>query len=98
MLLMTGNNMNEKLVKLLVEEKALVKLLKTVGEGSYHTRELLGIIGEWGYGHKLLVKAHRLGLVDRERIKRDGRGNWRIYNKLSKKGREVIRLAEQIGV
>ena len=41
------------LVKILVEEKALVKLLKTIGRGrEYATRALLTKVGAYGYGHK----------------------------------------------
>lgn len=44
-----------RLVKILVEEKALVKLLKTIGRRrEYATRELLTKLGAYGYGHKLL--------------------------------------------
>ena len=38
-----------RLVKILVEEKALVKLLKTIGRGrEYATRELLTKLGAYG--------------------------------------------------
>jgi hypothetical protein len=49
-----------RLLKILVEEKALVKLLKTIGSGrEYPTRELLTKLGAYGYGHKLLLKAQK---------------------------------------
>ncbi len=98
MLLLNGNIMKQGLFKLLVEEKAIVRLLKTIGKGRYHTRELLSTLGEWGYGHKLLMKAYKLGLIEREKTRPEGRGNWRVYNRLTRMGREVIRLAEEIGV
>ncbi len=42
-----------RLLKILVEEKGLVKLLKTIGAGkAYPTRELLTKLGAYGYGHK----------------------------------------------
>jgi hypothetical protein len=51
-----------RLVKILVEEKALVKLLKTIGRGrECATRELLTKSGAYGYGHKLLLKAQKKG-------------------------------------
>ena len=98
MLLISGNIMNNDMLKMRVEEKAVVRLLKTISDGNYHTRELLNILGEWGYGHKLLMKAYKLGLVHRERTRHEGRGNWRVYNRLTKKGKQVIRLARQIGI
>jgi hypothetical protein len=79
-------------LKILIEEKAMVKLLKTIGDKEYHTRELLKKLGAYGYGHKLLIKAERIGLVERRTNKN------RMYNTLTKKGKEVIKLAKQIGV
>ena len=44
-----------RLLKILVEERGLVRLLKTLGIGrGYPTRELLTKLGAYGYGHKLL--------------------------------------------
>jgi predicted transcriptional regulator len=79
-------------LKILIEEKAMVKLLKTIGDKEYHTRELLKKLGAYGYGHKLLIKAERIGLVERRTNKN------KMYNTLTKKGKEVIKLAKQIGV
>ena len=70
----------------------MVKLLKTICDKEYHTRELLKKLGAYGYGHKLLIKAERIGLVERRTNKN------RMYNTLTKKGKEVIKLAKQIGV
>ena len=70
----------------------MVKLLKTIGDKEYHTRELLKKLGAYGYGHKLLIKAERIGLVERRTNKN------KMYNTLTKKGKEVIKLAKQIGV
>ena len=96
MLLLIGNIMKPESLKLLIDEKAVVRFLKTIGDGRYHTRELLNMLGEWGYGHKLLLKAYKLGLIDREKVKPEGKGNWRVYNKLAKRGKEVVRMAEEI--
>ena len=90
--------MKQDIIKLLIEERAVVRLLVTIRDREYHTRELLNMLGEWGYGHKLLLKAYKLGLIDRKRVKPKGKGNWRVYNKLTKKGKEVIRLAQRIGI
>ena len=76
-----------RLLKILIEERALVRLLKTIDDKDYHTRELLKKMGAYGYGHKLLLKAEKIGLVQR-----------RTNNTLTKKGREIIKLANQIGV
>jgi hypothetical protein len=80
---------NIKLLKVLIEERALVRLLKTIGNKEYHTRELLKTLGGYGYGHKLLLKAHNDKLVERRIIKN------RRYNKLTKKGKQVINMAKQ---
>ena len=85
-----------RLVKILVEEKALVKLLKTIGRGrEYATRELLTKLGAFGYGHKLLLKAQKKGLVERKTVKNkvfnkrkencnDCKGNRRLIDSLNK--------------
>ena len=81
-----------QLLRLIVEEKALLKVLKTIGAHEYHTRELLKKVGAYGYGHKLLLEAEKKGLVKRRIVKN------RMYNKLTKKGQDLIKLARQIGV
>jgi hypothetical protein len=82
-----------KLLKVLVEQKALVRLLKTIGPGRrYATRELLTKLGAYGYGHKLLLKADKLGLVDRKTVKN------KIFNSLTGDGKKIIALAKEIGV
>jgi predicted membrane chloride channel (bestrophin family) len=86
------HNTKNTLLKLLIQEKALVRLLKTIGREEYHTRELLKKLGAYGYGHKLLLRAQKNGLVQRRTIKN------KIYNKLTKKGRDLVKLAVRIGV
>jgi len=83
-----------RLLKILVEEKALVKLLKTIGAGkAYPTREeLLTKLGAYGYGHKMLLKAEKRGLVDRKSVKN------KVFNKLTEDGKKLVKLAREIGV
>ena len=82
-----------KLLKVLVEQKALVRLLKTIGPGrGYATRELLTKLGAYGYGHKLLLKADKLGLVDRKTVKN------KVFNTLTSEGKKLVILAKEVGV
>jgi len=82
-----------RLLKILVEEKALVKLLRTIGQGKgYPTRELLTKLGAYGYGNKLLLKAHKRGLVDRKTVKN------KVYNSLTSDGRKIVTIAREIGL
>ena len=82
-----------KLLKVLVEQKALVKLLKTIGAGKgYSTRELLTKLGAYGYGHKLLLQADKLGLVDRKTVKN------KIFNSLTSDGKKIVMIAKELGV
>jgi hypothetical protein len=82
-----------RLLKILVEEKSLVRLLKTLGTGKgYPTRELLTKLGAYGYGHKMLLKAEKRGLVDRKNVKN------KIFNKLTEDGKKLVKLAREIGV
>jgi hypothetical protein len=71
----------------------LVRLLKTIGLGrGYPTRQLLTKLGAYGYGHKLLLKAHKRGLVDRKNVKN------RVYNTLTGDGKKIVTIAKEIGV
>jgi predicted membrane chloride channel (bestrophin family) len=81
-----------QLLRLLVKERAVVRLLKTIGQSEYPTRELLHKLGAYGHGHKLLLKAHRIGLVQRKVIKN------KVYNKLTIDGKRAVKLAREIGV
>jgi hypothetical protein len=82
-----------RLLKILVEQKGLVRLLKTIGTGKgYSTRELLTKLGAYGYGHKLLLKAHKRGLVARKSVKN------KVYNSLTEDGKKLVGLAKEIGV
>ena len=82
-----------KLLKVLVEQKALVKVLKTIGAGKgYSTRDLLTKLGAYGYGHKLLLQADELGLVDRKTVKN------KVFNSLTSDGKKLVLLAKEIGV
>jgi hypothetical protein len=82
-----------KLLKILVQQKALVKLLRTIGPGRGHaTRELLTKLGAYGYGHKLLLRAHKMGLVDRKNVKN------KVLNSLSSDGKKIVILAKEIGI
>ena len=82
-----------KLLKILVEEKSLVRLLKTLGTGKgYPTRELLTKLGAYGYGHKQLLKAQKRGLVNRRSVKN------KVFNNLTEDGKKLVKLAREIGV
>ncbi|MGA8844827.1 MAG: hypothetical protein WB511_14680 [Nitrososphaeraceae archaeon] len=82
-----------KLLKILIEQKALVKLLKTIGAGKgYSTRDLLTKLGAYGYGHKLLLQADKLGLVDRKTVKN------KIFNSLTSDGKKIVMIAKEVGV
>ncbi len=82
-----------RLLKILVEERGLVRLLKTLGIGrGYPTRELLTKLGAYGYGHKLLLKAQKRGLVARKSVKN------KVFNSLTEDGKKLVKLAKEIGV
>jgi len=82
-----------RFLKILIEEKGLVRLLKTIGAGrGYSTRELLTKLGAYGYGHKLLLKAQKRGLVSRKTAQN------KVYNSLTEDGKKIVKLAKEIGV
>jgi len=88
------------ILKILINERPLIPLLRVLKTNKeLHTRELLITMGSWGYGQSLMKRAINLGLIDRK-IKKEklrGRGKPRIYNALTNKGREVVKLADRIG-
>jgi hypothetical protein len=79
-------------LRILIEERAVVKLLKTIGNREYPTRKLLKKLGAYGYGHKLLLRAERKGLVERTMVKN------KIQNRLTPNGKKILKLAKEIGV
>ena len=81
-----------ELLRILIEEKAVVKLLKSIGNREYPTRKLLKRLGAYGYGHKLLLRAERKGLVERTTVKN------KIQNRLTPNGKRILKLAKEIGV
>lgn len=90
-----GNISDAELADLLIREKGLLRLLNTIGGNRYYTRELLKLMKEWGYGHRLLRTAESLRLVKRERKEPEGKGNWRVYNSLTEKGKKALALARK---
>ena len=71
----------------------MVKILKTIGMGKgYSTRDLLTKLGAYGYGHKLLLQANKLGLVDRKTVKN------KVFNSLTSDGKKIVMIAKEIGV
>jgi hypothetical protein len=88
-----GRMKDARLVKILIEERGLVRLLKTIGTGrGYPTRELLTKLGAYGYGHKLLLKAHKKGLIERKNVKN------KVINNLTRDGKRIVAIAKEIGV
>jgi hypothetical protein len=49
-------------------------------------------LGAYGYGHKMLLKAEKRGLVARKTVKN------KVFNKLTEDGKKVVKLAREIGV
>jgi hypothetical protein len=90
---MTSHMRDGRLLKILVQQRALVKLLRTIGQGkAYPTRQLLTKLGAYGYGHKLLLKAQKMGLVQRKTVKN------KVLNSLTSDGKKLVTLAKEIGV
>jgi len=87
-------------IKPTINERPLIPLLRVLKKNKeLHTRELLITMGSWGYGQSLMKRATNLGLIERKvkKEKSRGRGKPRIYNALTNKGREVVKLADRIG-
>src|ERR687889_2171889 len=88
------------ILKVLINERPLIPLFRILKKNKeLHTKELLITMGSWGYGQSLMKRATNLGLIERKvkKEKSRGRGKPRIYNALTNKGREVVKLADRIG-
>ena len=87
------------ILKVLINERSLIKLLRILKNKELHTRELLITMGSWGYGQSLLKRATNLGLIERKvkKEKSARRGKPRIYNSLTTKGRDLVGLADKVG-
>jgi len=68
----------------------MVQLIPKAFKGT--ARELLTKLGAYGYGHKLLLKAQKRGLVDRKTVKN------KVFNKLTTDGKKIVKIAKEIGV
>lgn len=88
-------NNNRALVRLLA-------ILNTMRNEPPYTRQLLRILREWGYGHEVLEKAEKLGLVKRYRAPcrhHRGGGPPCTYNELTERGLKLLgTLAEVLNI
>ncbi len=61
------------------------------GKGICHER-IVDKVRSIGYGHKLLLKAQKRGLVERKTVKN------KVFNKLTIDGKKIVMIAKEIGV
>jgi len=61
-----------------------------------YTREFLGIMRSWGDSHELLKELELLGLVERYVDYCRSSRRKCVYNRLSKRGAELLELLERI--
>ena len=81
------------MLKILVQEKPLIKLLKTIGIGkSCPTTELFTKFNSCGYAHKQILRAQKLGFIARKSVKNN------VFNTLTDDGIKLVKLAREIGV
>lgn len=73
---------------------------ESYGQGTQNYRPRKGIpyerivdkVRSIGYGHKLLLKAQKRGLVERKTVKN------KPFNKLTSDGKKIVVIAKEIGV
>lgn len=75
--------------------KGLITVLKAVQQAGSSdgipTRKLLHKIHMIGYGQTLIDRAEKLGYIIREEREPEGKGAWLVVNKLSPKGKALLR-------
>jgi len=90
-----------KLIQFLISKPLSIKILYLLRSlpSPPHTRELLGIIGAFTYGHRLLKQLEDYGLIERRWRKcRHNSEAWCKYIYITSKGEEVLdKLSEFLG-
>jgi hypothetical protein len=80
-----------------MRDRSLLRLLAAIGEEqAIGTRRLLEKFGGNDL-HKKILEAERKGYVEREKVEPEGKGNWSTVNRLTPRGRMVVRMARQVG-
>lgn len=88
------------MLEVIAKRKPLAKMLRIIDDSSqgYTTRELLRVVNSWGSAHKMIKQAEAGGYITRREVKPEGKGNWRKYNILTEKGKQVARLTNDLGI
>ncbi len=70
----------------------MLMILSEVGDAGLYTRELLVRMGSVAYGQKMIKLGEEKGYIKRVRnIKPDGKGNYRVMNYISPKGKQLVK-------
>ncbi len=69
----------------------MLMILSNTGDAGLYTRELLDQMGSIGYAQKMLKLGENKGYIRRVRnIKPDGKGNYRVMNYVTPKGKALV--------
>lgn len=96
MFLVYRNYMAIEFALTLVMHKGIIAIVRAIGTEKIQTRDLYRKIPH--SHHKDLKKAEALGLIEREKVKPEGKGNWPVYNKLTLKGKKLLEMSRKYEV
>jgi predicted transcriptional regulator len=89
---------NKETLQLLVKRRAMLRVLSILAkqkENALPTRILLQKLGANNL-HHVILQAEKEGYIKRKRVKPQGKGNYRIYNRLTPKGKRLAELNKKL--
>ena len=89
---------DKETLRLLVKRRAMLRVLSILAkhkENALPTRILLQKLGANNL-HHVILQAEKEGYIKRKRVKPQGKGNYRVYNHLTPKGRRLAELNKKL--
>lgn len=84
---------DDELMKVLVNDRGIVKIVLALKDNDVETANLLRMVG--GYLHNDLERAHKQGFIKRIKVAQEGRGHYKVVNRLAERGKALVKLAER---
>lgn len=89
---------DKETLRLLIKHRAMLRVLSILVKqkgNALPTRMLLQKLGANNL-HRVVLQAEKEGYIKRKRVKPQGKGNYRVYNSLTPKGRRLAELNKKL--
>ena len=89
---------DKETLRLLIKHRAMLRVLSILVKqkgNALPTRMLLQKLGANNL-HRVILQAEKEGYIKRKRVKPQGKGNYRVYNSLTPKGRRLAELNKKL--